>query len=152
MILGFILKKNKGCFRCKISKQTKLQKTAEKWLFLANFDRFLKFIQFWPKNSAPNPKNWISWRISLLWVPILPPKLAMIVEQLLVLCFVLRFCDESALWWSFLFFSKWSLMSCGIAHVSLEDSKYHIWPKYTGIIMCCIHFQHKFGWNQIHFS
>ena len=34
------------------------------------------------------------------------PKLAIIVEQLSVICFVLKFCDESALWWIFFFFQN----------------------------------------------
>ena len=66
------------------------------------------------------------------------------------------FCFE-ILWWKrplvfFLLFSKWSLMSSSISHVSLEDNTCHIWPKNTGIVMCCIHFRHKFEWNLIHFS
>ena len=127
-------------------------KNAQNWPNTAIFQWFFEVYSILAEKQRTKPKklNFLKNFASL--GTHIAPKLAIIVEKLWVLCFVLRFCDESALWWFFLFFSKWSLMSSSISHVSLEDNTCHIWPKNTGIVMCCIHFRHKFEWNLIHFS
>ena len=82
------------------SKLNKLRKTAEKWLFFNVFDQFWVFFEVYSiltEKQRTKPKILTSLKNFTSFGTHIVPKLSITVEQLLVLCFVLRFCDESAL-------------------------------------------------------
>ena len=98
----------------KLSKLQKTLKIGQKRWKTAIFQRFFEVYSILAEKQRTKPKKLRSLKNFASLSTHIAPKFVIIVEQLQVLLFVSRVCDESALWCFFFFSSKWSLMSSNI--------------------------------------